>query len=138
LSARGETEDLLREAAPRVLAAVVRRFGDFADSEDAVQEAMIDAARQWPAQGLPENPVGWLVHVASRRMTDRVRSESARRDREDAVAAEATVAAVAPPSEGDDTLVLMLMCCHPSLSPASRGSSTWRCPASPRRRASWR
>ena len=80
-----ETEDLLREAAPRVLAAVVRRFGDFSDSEDAVQEALIDAARQWPAQGMPENPVGWLVHVASRRMTDRIRSDSARREREEAV-----------------------------------------------------
>ena len=55
----GETEDLLREAAPRVLAAVVRRFGDFGDSEDAVQEAMIAASTQWPAQGAPENPVGW-------------------------------------------------------------------------------
>jgi predicted RNA polymerase sigma factor len=67
---RGDVEDLLRQAAPRVLAAVVRRFGDFADSEDAVQEAMIDAARQWPVQGAPESPTGWLIAVASRRMTD--------------------------------------------------------------------
>jgi len=74
-----DTEDLLREAAPRVLAAVVRRFGDFSDSEDAVQEAMIAASTQWPARGTPESPVGWLIHVASRRMTDRVRSETARR-----------------------------------------------------------
>jgi sigma-70-like protein len=60
-----EIEGLLRESAPRALAAVARRFGDFAEAEDAVQEAMIDAARQWPAQGLPENPTGWLVHAAS-------------------------------------------------------------------------
>ncbi len=124
-----ETEDLLREAAPRVLAAVVRRFGDFADSEDAVQEAMIAAARQWPLQGLPENPTGWLVHVASRRMTDRIRSEAARRGREEAVAV-----AEAGPAEGeaggddeaDDTLTLMFMCCHPALTPASAIALTLR------------
>src|SRR4029077_493985 len=76
---RREIEDLLREAAPRVLVAVVRRFGDFADSEDAVQEAMIDAARQWPGEGIPGSPVGWLIAVASRRMTDKIRADSARR-----------------------------------------------------------
>jgi RNA polymerase sigma factor (sigma-70 family) len=119
-----ETEDLLREAAPRVLAALVRRFGDFSDSEDAVQEAMIDAARQWPAQGTPENPVGWLVHVASRRMTDRIRSESARRGREETIAADRTE----PPTgaEHDDTLVLMLICCHSALTPASAIALTLR------------
>ena len=72
----------MREAAPQALAAVVRRFGDFADSEDAVQEALIEASEQWPSQGTPESPVGWLIHVASRRMTDRIRSEQARRRRE--------------------------------------------------------
>src|SRR5690349_16188967 len=105
-------EGLLREAAPRALAAVARRFGDFTDAEDAVQEAMIDASRQWPVQGLPENPTGWLVHVASRRMTDRIRSEAARRDREDTVAAEPVPPAA--PEEApaaDDTLLLMFMCC---------------------------
>src|SRR5215211_101846 len=122
-----EVEGLLRDSAPRALAAVARRFGDFADAEDAVQEAMIDAARQWPVQGLPENPTGWLVHVASRRMTDRIRSEAARRDREEAVAA----AEPAPggPGEGreaDDTLLLMFMCCHPVLSPASAIALTLR------------
>jgi RNA polymerase sigma factor (sigma-70 family) len=128
---RHDIESLLREAAPRALAAVVRRFGDFGDSEDAVQEAMIDAARQWPAQGVPESPVGWLVHVASRRMTDRIRSEAARRGREDAVAAD-RAGAPAPPSEpgspgdGDDTLVLMFMCCHPALTPASAIALTLR------------
>ncbi|HSS04079.1 MAG TPA: DUF6596 domain-containing protein [Solirubrobacterales bacterium] len=119
-----DTEDLLREAAPRVLAAVVRRFGDFSDSEDAVQEAMIAASAQWPAQGKPENPVGWLIHVASRRMTDRIRSETARRGREGAV--EAGRAEAEAPSGDDDTLVLMFMCCHPALSPASAIALTLR------------
>jgi RNA polymerase sigma factor (sigma-70 family) len=121
-------EGLLREAAPRALAAVARRFGDFADAEDAVQEAMIDAARQWPAQGLPESPTGWLVHVASRRMTDRIRSEAARRDREEAVAAEAPAlpAGAEGTGEADDTLLLMFMCCHPALTPASAIALTLR------------
>src|SRR5215218_519070 len=130
----GRIEGLLRESAPRALAAVARRFGDFADAEDAVQEAMIDAARQWPAQGTPENPTGWLVHVASRRMTDRIRSESARRDREDALAAERAEPGTDPGAggepagedEADDTLVLVFMCCHPALSPASAIALTLR------------
>src|SRR3954453_13599377 len=123
-------EGLLRESAPRAPAAVARRFGDFADAEDAVQEAMIDAARQWPAQGLPENPTGWLVPVASRRMTDRSRSEAARRDREQAVVDQQP--AVAPPGapeigrEADDTLLLMFMSCHPALTPASAIALTLR------------
>jgi RNA polymerase sigma factor (sigma-70 family) len=118
-----EIEDLLRKAAPRVLAAVVRRFGDFGDSEDAVQEAMIAAAAQWPAQGTPENPVGWLIHVASRRMTDRIRSETSRRGRED-VAADRDEPQ--PPAGRDDTLVLMFMCCHPALTPSSAIALTLR------------
>jgi RNA polymerase sigma factor (sigma-70 family) len=130
MRSEAEIEGLLREAAPRVLAAVLRRFGDFADCEDATQEAMIDAARQWPLQGTPENPTGWLVHVASRRMTDRIRSEAARRGREQAVAADRATPARAEPGEpsgdGDDTLVLMLMCCHPALSPASAIALTLR------------
>jgi len=122
-----EIEGLLRESAPRALAAVARRFGDFADAEDAVQEATIDAARQWPAQGLPENPTGWLVHVASRRMTDRIRSEAARRQREAAVAAEPAIpAAAAEAGAADDTLLLMFMCCHPALSAASAIALTLR------------
>jgi RNA polymerase sigma factor (sigma-70 family) len=119
-----EIEDLLREAAPRILAAVVRRFGDFSDSEDAVQEAMIAASTQWPAQGTPENPVGWLIHVASRRMTDRIRSETARRGREALAAAEPAEAEQR--SANDDTLVLMLMCCHPALTPVSAIALTLR------------
>jgi RNA polymerase sigma factor (sigma-70 family) len=125
VSRRPSIEDLLREAAPQVLGAVVRRFGDFADSEDAVQEAMVAATTQWPAQGTPDNPVGWLIHVASRRMTDRLRSEEARRRREDLVA---TGARPAPePAVGhDDTLALMFMCCHPVLTPASAIALTLR------------
>jgi RNA polymerase sigma factor (sigma-70 family) len=120
---RGEIEDLLRRAAPRVLAAVARRFGDFGAAEDAVQEALLEASRQWPAQGVPESPVGWLVAVASRRMTDRIRAESARRRREEAVAAEP---APGPAAEADDTLTLMFMCCHPALTPASAIALTLR------------
>jgi RNA polymerase sigma factor (sigma-70 family) len=120
---RGDIEDLLREAAPRVLAAVVRRFGDFADSEDAVQEAMIDAARQWPAQGTPEIPTGWLIAVASRRMTDRIRADSARRAREERLAVEPDPG---PTAEADDTLALIFMCCRPELTPASAVALTLR------------
>jgi RNA polymerase sigma factor (sigma-70 family) len=119
-----DIEDLLREAAPRVLAAVVRRFGNFGESEDAVQEALLAASTQWPAQGTPENPAGWLIHVASRRMTDRIRSETARRGREDALAADRAEPEVLPGH--DDTLVLMFMCCHPSLTPASAIALTLR------------
>jgi RNA polymerase sigma factor (sigma-70 family) len=124
-----QIEGLLRESAPRALAAVARRFDDFADAEDAVQEAMIDAARQWPAQGLPESPTGWLIHVASRRLTDRIRSEAARRDREQAVAGEDLPVAPGPPGqvrESDDALLLMFMCCHPALTPASAIALTLR------------
>jgi len=121
--ARRDVEDLLREAAPRVLAAVVRRFGDFADSEDAVQEAMIDATRQWPAEGTPESPVGWLVAVASRRMTDRIRADSARRAREERLAGEPRPG---PGAAADDTLALIFMCCRPELSPPSAIALTLR------------
>jgi RNA polymerase sigma factor (sigma-70 family) len=120
---RGEIEGLLRESAPRVLAAVVRRFGDFADSEDAVQEAMIDAARQWPAQGIPESPTAWLTAVASRRMTDRIRVDSARRLREERIAAEP---GPGPTAAADDTLALVFMCCRPELTPASAVALTLR------------
>ena len=126
MSRRGSIEDLLREAAPQALGAVVRRFRDFADSEDAVQEALVAAATQWPAQGIPENPVGWLIHVASRRMTDRWRSDEARRLREGLVAASEPPAGVDSAAGHDDTLVLMFMCCHPALTPASAIALTLR------------
>jgi RNA polymerase sigma factor (sigma-70 family) len=120
---RGETPDLLRQAAPRALAAVVRRFGDFADAEDAVQEALIEAARQWPAQGTPESPTGWLIAVASRRMTDKIRADSARRAREERIAAEPVPGRA---GEADDTLALIFMCCRPELTPASAIALTLR------------
>ncbi len=125
MSRTREIEDLLRDAAPRVLAAVARRFGDFADAEDATQEAMLAATQQWPRQGTPENPVGWLIHVATLRVIDRVRSESSRRDREAAAAVRES--RDPPPSpEHDDTLALMFMSCHPELTPASAIALTLR------------
>ena len=129
----GGIEHLLRDLAPQVLGAVARRHGDFAAAEDAVQEALIAAATQWPEKGVPANPRGWLYHVALRRITDHLRSEMARRRREDAVATEvwAEWAFVPPPDEevgvdGDDTLVLLFMCCHPALTPASAIALTLR------------
>jgi len=116
-------EDLLRELTPQVLGALVRRHGQFEGCEDAVQEAVLAAARQWPAQGLPDNPRGWLVTVASRRLHDQMRSEHARRQREAATAAE-----VVPPDgpATDDTLVLLFLCCHPTLTPGSQTALTLR------------
>ena len=126
-------EHLLRELAPQVLGAVARRHGDFAAAEDAVQEALIAAAAQWPAEGVPDNPRGWLYHVAMRRMTDHLRSELSRRRREDAVASHlwAEWAFVPPPSaeigvDEDDTLVLLFMCCHPALTPPTAIALTLR------------
>ena len=124
---------LLRDLAPQVLGAVARRHGDWADAEDAVQEALIAAATQWPVAGIPTNPRGWLYQVAIRRLTDHVRSEMARRRREDEVAADRAAAEpfVAPPDgeigvEEDDTLVLLFMCCHASLTSASAIALTLR------------
>jgi RNA polymerase sigma factor (sigma-70 family) len=127
-------EDLLRELAPQVLGVLVRRFRQFDACEDAVQEALVAAASQWPAEGIPANPRGWLVTVASRRMTDHVRSESARRRREDADAAhrpaDDTVAPAADDAwatpAADDTLTLLFLCCHPSLSAPSQLALTLR------------
>ncbi len=127
-----EIEQLLRELAPQALGAVIRRFHEFAPAEDAVQEALIAAATQWPQDGIPENPRGWLIQVATRRMTDHIRSESARRQRENEVAMEAARApeasAIEAPSESDedDTLVLLFMCCHPALTPSSAIALTLR------------
>jgi RNA polymerase sigma factor (sigma-70 family) len=125
-------EGLLRELAPRVLGAVVRRYGHFDTAEDATQEALLAAARQWPKDSIPANPRGWLIRVASRRLTDLLRSEQARQRREDTVAQWAlpdqrlAPAADRPPSETDDTLILLFMCCHPSLTPASQIALTLR------------
>ena len=133
MSGAGEVEGLLRELAPQVLGVLVRRYGQFDLCEDAVQEALLAAAVQWPVDGVPERPRGWLVTVASRRMTDQVRGESARRRREEAVAAASPAdELVAPgadadlPAAADDTLTLLFLCCHPALSPPSQVALTLR------------
>ena len=133
MSGAGEVEGLLRELAPQVLGVLVRRYGQFDLCEDAVQEALLAAAVQWPADGVPERPRGWLVTVASRRMTDQVRGESARRRREEAVATASPADEwVAPgadadlPAAADDTLTLLFLCCHPALSPPSQVALTLR------------
>jgi RNA polymerase sigma factor (sigma-70 family) len=118
VGARNKAEDLLRELAPQVLAGLVRRYGDFADAEDAVQEALLAAATQWPDQGLPDNPRGWLTTVAARRLTDIWRADQARRQREDLAAAREP-ATPAEPSTQDDSLTLLFLCCHPVLTPSS-------------------
>jgi RNA polymerase sigma factor (sigma-70 family) len=119
---RSSREHLLRELAPHVLGAVVRRYGDFAAAEDAVQEALLAAATKWPDEGVPDNPRAWLIQVAARRMTDHLRAEIARRRRENESAEEALLEApfAIPPGSGheppgDDTLLLLFMCCHPAL-----------------------
>ncbi|WP_218158926.1 RNA polymerase sigma factor [Streptosporangium canum] len=126
-------EDLLRELAPQVLGALVRRYGVFDACEDAVQEALLAAALQWPAEGTPDNPRGWLVTVASRKLVDQVRSEQARRRREDRIAlgtpqAEllSHAADAGPGTDRDDSLELLLLCCHPALSDPSRIALTLR------------
>ena len=124
---------LLRDLAPQVLGVVARRYDDFAAAEDAVQEALIAAATQWPEAGVPSNPKGWLYHVAMRRLTDQMRSESARRRREETVVGEMVAeSSYAPPpdadvaSDEDDTLVLLYMCCHPALTDPSSIALTLR------------
>jgi len=124
---------LLRELMPRVLGAVVRRYGDFAAAEDAVQEALLIAATQWPIAGVPDNPRAWLIQVAARRITDHMRAESARRRRETTLVAETPEdeQLLQPPDSGqepekDDTLLLLFMCCHPALSKTSAIALTLR------------
>jgi RNA polymerase sigma factor (sigma-70 family) len=125
-----DVENLLRQLAPQVLGAVVRRYGHFDVAEDAVQEAMLAAATQWPGEGLPDNPKAWLITVAARRLTDLLRSEQARRRREDTVARWQVLGqqtgAAERPDNSDDTLILLFMCCHPALSPLSQIALTLR------------
>ena len=119
---------LVRRLVPEVLAALVRRYGHFDACEDAVQEALVAAAVQWPTEGRPDSPKAWLTTVASRRLTDRLRSEEARRRREQAEATLAPPAAGEPaPAPGeDDTLTLLFLCCHPTLSAPSQLALTLR------------
>lgn len=127
-----EVEDLLRALAPQVLGAVVRRYGHFDTAEDAVQEALLAAALQWPNDGAPDNPRAWLITVAARRLTDLLRGEQARQRREDTVAQwvlpEQWLAPAADraPADSDDTLILLFMCCHPALTPAGQIALTLR------------
>jgi RNA polymerase sigma factor (sigma-70 family) len=118
-------ERLLRELTPQVVAAVTRRYGDFAAAEDAVQEALVAAAQQWPA-AMPDDPRAWLIQVASRRMLDHVRSEIARRRREHDTAADASTSVDPVDIHEDDMLLLLYMCCHPSLTQPSAIALTLR------------
>ncbi|GAA3562638.1 RNA polymerase sigma factor [Streptomyces osmaniensis] len=133
MSATPETEDLLRRHAPQVLGALVRRYGHFDFAEDAVQEALLAAAEQWPRAGVPDNPRGWLIRVGSRRLTDALRAEEARRAREEKVAALAPRDAFTAPPPGadrapreDDTLTLLFLSCHPDLTPPAQIALTLR------------
>ncbi len=125
-------EDLLRDLAPQVLGALLRRFRDFDTAEDAVQEALLAAALQWPESGVPENPRGWLIQVAFRRMTDQYRTDQARRRREQLVISEDPDQQIMPPPDADDAferddgLQLLFMCCHPALTPVSATALTLR------------
>jgi len=128
-----DLEDLLRQLTPQVLGAVVRRYGNFDLAEDATQEALLAAYRQWPGDGTPRNPKGWLIAVASRRLTDLLRADQARRRREDTVAPwNVTVGAPDEAAVGsrrgdvDDSVVVLFMCCHPALPAASQIALTLR------------
>jgi RNA polymerase sigma factor (sigma-70 family) len=131
---RGEVEALLRELAPQVLAALVRRYGygQFHLCEDASQEALLAAALQWPREGIPASPRGWLVTVAARRLTDQVRSEQSRRVREEQIAVAIPPSELlGPPADAetadrDDSLALLFGCCHPDLSAPSQIALTLR------------
>jgi len=132
--AADQLEQLWRDCAPRVLAALVRRYGDFDTAEDALQEALLDAARQWPVDGLPANPTSWLITVASRRLVDQWRSDQARAERERLVASrtppgELTAPAadnVNSPAAADDSVTLLLLCCHPALPQPAQVALTLR------------
>ncbi|MFL5751533.1 MAG: RNA polymerase sigma factor [Chloroflexota bacterium] len=125
ISDSGTIEDLLRALAPQVLGTLTRRSGDFDAAEDAVQEALIAAADHWPREGLPESPRAWLLRTAGRRFVDQRRSEQARANRELQVWLDLPTAAGTAADE-DDTLTVLYMCCHPSLTPASAIALTLR------------
>ena len=124
---RHTVEDLLRELAPQVLAALVRRYGQFHLAEEATQEALLAAAIQWQEDGLPGNPRGWLIAVAARRLIDEMRSDQSRRQRELATPQSEVLAG--PPDDAqdqDDSLALLFGCCHPDLSAPSQIALTLR------------
>ncbi len=130
---RSSFADVWRRETPHVVAALTRRYGDFDGAEEATQEALLAASRQWPRQGAPDNPRGWLIRVASRRLVDQWRSDTARAKRELVVATQeaarpfvAPAADVEPEQDGDDTLLLLLLCCHPVLTPPSQVALTLR------------
>ncbi len=133
MSIAARTQHLLRDLTPQVLGVIMRRYRDLPACEDAVQEALMAAASQWPAEGVPDNPRGWLIQVASRRVTDIVRAKAARHHREALVVSlipfdeQIGLAADAErrPDE-DDTLDLLFMCCHSALSPSSAIALTLR------------
>jgi RNA polymerase sigma factor (sigma-70 family) len=120
-----ELEHLLRTEAPQVLGALVRRFGHFDIAEDAVQEALLAAAQQWPNHGIPDHPRGWLIRVGYRRMIDQLRAEQLRQRREYQLASQPTPASLEEPV-ADDSLTLLFLCCHPILTPVSQVALTLR------------
>jgi RNA polymerase sigma factor (sigma-70 family) len=137
VTSQQRVEDLLREFAPQVLAALIHRYGQFDACEDAVQEALLAATLQWPGKGVPERPRAWLLAVASRALVDAFRADSARRRRETAAALDPTGNAPAADlavhltadladADGNDTLALLFLCCHPALSPPSQLALTLR------------
>jgi RNA polymerase sigma factor (sigma-70 family) len=132
VTSEANVEDLLRDLAPQVLGALLRRHGELDLCEDAVQEALLEAATTWPERGRPDNPRGWLITVATRRLIDLIRAERSRRGREERFVLGAPPAEVIRvPGEDvamdrDDTLVLMLLCCHPALTPPSQIALTLR------------
>ena len=127
-----QSQHLLRTLAPQVLGILTRRYRDFAGCEDALQEALFAAATQWPREGQPDNPRGWLLRVATRRLTDQIRADTARRLREQLVVSlvppdeQIALASDAGANERDDTLDLYLMCCHPALTTSSQVALTLR------------
>ena len=124
-AATPELEHLLRSEAPQVLGALVRRFGHFDIAEDAVQDALLAAAQQWPIHGIPDYPRGWLIRVGYRRMVDQLRAEQLRQRREYQLASQPTPASPEEPA-ADDSLTLLFLCCHPILSPVSQVALTLR------------
>lgn len=120
-----DLENVWRGAAPQVVSALIRRYGDFDQAEDATQEALLAAAQQWPGEGIPSDPTAWLIRVASRRLIDAWRSDAARREREGR-RSDSGAEAAEPASAEDDSLTLILLCCHPALTRTAQVPLTLR------------